>query len=163
MDLIDDSFARLSNVVRNKGRAVSIRVDEVAGVSGWVRPHDHVDVLYTGPDRRTKELATNTIHEDVIVLATGPIAGSTNVIGLKEEDRKYTTVTLHALPREAEILALASRSGTLSLCLRNPDDTTTRERESRATLRDLTSAKTRKKLLEERKKVFRILRPSSIK
>ncbi|MBN2497991.1 MAG: Flp pilus assembly protein CpaB [Deltaproteobacteria bacterium] len=156
----EGAFERLSHVVRKHGRAVSIQVDGAAGVAGWIRPDDHVDVLHTGADPRTKQLATGTLLEDVIVLATGRISGATNPSQLEKNEREYATVTLLVLPEEAEILALASRSGTLSLALRNPEDASKREKRSRATLQDLSSDEKRKQRLLERRKLLQLIRPA---
>jgi len=90
----------------------------------------------------------------VIVLATGRITGTTNVSQIKEDQRKYTTVTLVVLPEEVEILALASSQGVLSLSLRNPEDSGTRGKDTKATLKDLKSEKKRKDLLRKRRRSF---------
>ncbi len=149
---MENSHIRLSSDVRKKGRAVSIKVDEATGVAGLIRTNDHVDVLRTYSDPRTKKMVCTTLLEDVIVLATGEITGKTNLSQIKEDQRKYSTVTLIVLPEEAEILALASSQGVLSLALRNPEDSSTRGKGSKATLKDLKSEKKRKNLKRKRLK-----------
>ena len=52
---------------------------------------------------------------------------------VSDEDKKYTHIALLVLPEEAEILALAAESGTLSLTLRNPNDTADEKRDNKVT------------------------------
>jgi len=89
-------------------------------VDQLIRPNDHVDIVGTFRDSEGKELIATTVLQNIIVLATGRTTGTS--VTVADEDKKYSHVALLVLPEEAEILALAEESGTLSLTLRNPKD-----------------------------------------
>ncbi len=72
----EGTFERLSNIVRKAGRAISIGISGAEAVAGWVRPNDHIDILGTFEDPKTESLVTVTLMQNVIVLATGSITGS---------------------------------------------------------------------------------------
>lgn len=117
----------LSEGIPTKARAIAIEVQDKSSVAQWVRPNDHVDVVGSFRDPESHEMVTVTLLENLIVLATGKITGMT--VYASEEDKKYQHVVLLTLPEEAEILALAQESGTLTLTLRNPRDLETGDEE----------------------------------
>jgi len=103
-------------------RAVSIRVDDVVAVAGFVGPGTRVDVLLTGiPSAGVQgsEMITKTILENVQVLAAGqkiqPDAQGT--------PEKVNVVTLLCNIEDASKLTLGSSEGRIQLVLRNPTDT----------------------------------------
>jgi len=101
-------------------RAMSVRVDEVVGVAGFVVPGTHVDVIatLTGTDRAM----TRTVVSNVLVLT----AGTRYDQDAMRKDAKpipTTVVTLAVLPEDAERVALAQTEGKIMLSLRNPLDT----------------------------------------
>lgn len=120
---------RLAQVVSPKGRAVSVRVSPESAVHHWIRPSDRVDVLATFRDPTGNENVTMTLLENVIVLATGQITGST----LNPGDRAYNTLTLQVVPEAAEMLVLAQELGNLYFTLRNPEDAEMQEVQKQAT------------------------------
>jgi pilus assembly protein CpaB len=101
-------------------RAVSVAVDQVVGVAGFVTPSTRVDVLLTLNDiQGTKEPATRVIMQNVKTLAAGQSIQ-------QDKDGKPQTVpviTLLVTPEQAETLALASSQGRIQLALRNMLDT----------------------------------------
>ena len=100
-------------------RAVSVEVDEVIGVAGFVLPGTRVDVLATvmpGTDRR--ETTTRTILQNVRALA----ADQKYQQDMEGEPQYVTVVTLLVTPDEAEALTLASTEGRIQLALRNTLD-----------------------------------------
>jgi pilus assembly protein CpaB len=108
----------LSMLIRPEMRAVSIEVNQVSGVSGFVLPGDRVDVLSTlDPRRDGQEAFTSTLLQSVEVLAAGQKTQ-------QGETRPMTvqSVTLLVDPRGAEMLAHAQNQGELHLVLRNPED-----------------------------------------
>ncbi len=113
---------RLSTRVIKKARAFTIDAKGSAAVGGWVRPNDHVDVVGTFKDPNSGEQVALTLLQNVIVLATGKITGTTNVNLVPENQREYANVSLLVVPEEVEILLLAQELGTLGLSLRNEDD-----------------------------------------
>ena len=125
---------KLSDTISKELRAISISVDNVASVSGLVRPDDRVDIIGTFSVPSTSmlgemETVTMTILQDVSVLATGarmgrragPVKGSSQAA----TQRGFTTITLEVSPREVELLAfLEASKGRITLALRNPTDGT---------------------------------------
>jgi pilus assembly protein CpaB len=100
-------------------RAVSVAVDQVVGVAGFVLPSTRVDVLLTLTDQSSKEPATRVIMQNVKTLAAGQSIQ-------QDKDGKAQSVpviTLLVTPEQAETLALAANQGRIQLALRNSMDT----------------------------------------
>ena len=100
-------------------RAVSVAVDQVVGVAGFVLPSTRVDVLLTLTDQSSKEPATRVIMQNVKTLAAGQSIQ-------QDKDGKAQSVpviTLLVTPEQAETLALAANQGRIQLALRNSLDT----------------------------------------
>jgi pilus assembly protein CpaB len=100
-------------------RALSIRVNEVVGVAGFVVPGTHVDVLVTLPEGQADSM-TRVVVSDVQVLTAGTRYD-------QEKSRNgqpipTSVVTLLLQPIDAERVTLASQRGSLMLTLRNPLD-----------------------------------------
>jgi len=151
-------FEKLSTVVLRRFRAINIPVTENQSVGGWVRPNDHVDVLGTFRNPDTRELETITLMQNILVLATGKITGSTNINLVPENQRKYSTVSILVLPEEAEIVALAGEMGKLSMSLRNPEDIQVDGERTRATLNTLITGERTKKLQATRARFIEVLK-----
>ena len=115
----------LSHDVKRLMRAVSINVGPAAGVSGMVRPNDHVDVIGTFAfSTDPKDVATLTMLQDVLVLATGRETAKSRDMERSIGRDSYSLVTLEVSPREAEMIAFAEQmKGRLTLTLRNKNDT----------------------------------------
>jgi pilus assembly protein CpaB len=101
-------------------RAFAIEVNEQTGVSGFILPDHHVDVLQDLRDQRGggRSAGARTILQDVLVLAVGQVL-------TRPEDKSIVvrTVTLAVTPRQAETLAGARSRGPLTLALRGLNDT----------------------------------------
>ena len=65
--------AGLSGILEDGKRALTVKVDEVAGVAGFIHPGDHVDVLVDLPLKEQSEHYSKTILHDISVLTTGQI------------------------------------------------------------------------------------------
>jgi pilus assembly protein CpaB len=100
-------------------RAVSVRVNEVVSVAGFVQPGTRVDVLLTGNPGGGNEPQTTTVLENVAVLATGQRL-ERNAAG---EASSAPVITLLVSPDDAQKLTLAGNQGRIQLTLRNPVDT----------------------------------------
>src|ERR1700675_2300618 len=100
-------------------RAVSVPVDEVSDVAGFVLPHTRVDVLVAtqGGEGASDKAFSKVILQNVEVLAVAQ-----EVEQKKDEPEIVKVVTLLVTPQESERLALASHSGTLRLAMRNYND-----------------------------------------
>ncbi|HYL12100.1 MAG TPA: Flp pilus assembly protein CpaB [Terriglobales bacterium] len=100
-------------------RAVSVRVNEVVSVAGFVMPGTRVDVLLTGNPLGSSESQTTTVLENIAVLAAGQKL-ERNSAG---EPQTVPVITLLVSPEDAQKLTLASQEGKIQLALRNPLDT----------------------------------------
>lgn len=109
----------LSITIPEGMRAVSVEVDEVVGVAGFVLPGTRVDVLVTvmpGNDRR--QTTTRIILQNVRALA----ADQRYQQDIDGEPQYVTVVTLLVTPQQAEELTLAATEGRIQLALRNTLD-----------------------------------------
>ena len=100
-------------------RAVSVRVNEVVSVAGFVTPGTRVDVLLTGSPSGAGEQQTTTVLQNVAVLASGHTLERTST----GEAQNTAVITLLVTPDDAQRLTLAAKEGTIQLALRNPLDT----------------------------------------
>jgi pilus assembly protein CpaB len=115
-----EAGAGLPPVIPPGYRAVSVRVNEVIGVAGYVLPGTHVDVVVTvSPTSQQVDMTSKVILTNVQVLAAG-----TKIDRATDKDKPIpvTVVTLLVSPEEAERLTLASSEGKIQLALRNPLD-----------------------------------------
>jgi pilus assembly protein CpaB len=104
-------------------RAVSVKVNEVIGVAGFVVPGTRVDVMVTLTNRQAQqqESVTRVVVSNVQVLTAGTRYDQENA-----KDGKpipSTVVTLLVSPEDGERIALAQSEGQIMLTLRNPLDT----------------------------------------
>lgn len=113
----------LAAVVAENMRAVSVRVDDVVGVAGFVLPGNYVDVV--SAYREGTESLSETVVQNVRVLAVDQTASSD-----KNEPVIVRAVTLEVTPDDAEKLVLAKQRGAIQLALRNPLDTEVQERKA---------------------------------
>lgn len=126
-----DGRAALSNLLEPGMRAVSIRVDDITGVAGFVTPGDRVDVLLTRqkttvdqPNSElttaatpTSELASEVILENVKILTTDQSADQSAT-----QATVARAVTVEVNSDDAQKVALAQQMGTLYLLLRSAGD-----------------------------------------
>jgi pilus assembly protein CpaB len=116
----EEAGAGLTPVIPPGLRAVSVRVNEVIGVAGYVLPGTRVDIVATvSPSRNAQDMTAKVILTDVQVVAAG-----TKIERNTENDKPMpvNVVTLLVNPEEAERLTLASNEGKIQLALRNPLD-----------------------------------------
>ncbi len=114
-----EAGAGLAVVIPEGQRALSVRVDDVVAVAGFVVPGTIVDVLVTGDVPGGNNTITKVVLEKIRVLAAGQKV---------EQDREgkpqtVTVVTLLVDPEQANKLTLASTEGKIHLALRNTIDT----------------------------------------
>jgi pilus assembly protein CpaB len=104
-------------------RAMSVKVDKVIGISGFIQPNNRVDVLVTTTHKvggSAPVSITKTVLENILVLATGQQMGNDDK---QQKSKGVGVITLEVTPEEGEKLALATNSGTIQLALRNFADT----------------------------------------
>jgi pilus assembly protein CpaB len=117
-----EAGAGLPPVIPEGMRAVSVRVNDVIGVAGYVLPGNRVDVLVTvSPTNQQTDMTTKLILPNVQVLTSG-----TKIERDVEKDKpvSVSVVTLLVDPEQAERLTLAATEGKIQLALRNPMDKT---------------------------------------
>ena len=116
-----EAGAGLPPIIPHGKRAVSVRVNEVIGVAGYVLPGTHVDVVATAnPSSRSEDITTKVVLSNVEVLAAGTRLEQDTPDG---KPMQVTVVTMLVTPEESERLTLASTEGKIQLSLRNPMDT----------------------------------------
>ena len=95
--------------------AVTVRVDDVSGVAGFINPGDRVDLLVEMPAPEGKEHFSKILLQNLKVLSKGQIWVQTD----EKKPKMENTVTLELTPEEAEIINLATNQGKIRLALRN--------------------------------------------
>lgn len=127
--------ATLSAVLGEGMKAVSIRVNDVLGVAGFVFPGDRVDVLLTRTERNAEgsdQSFVDVLLQSMKVLAVDQVADES-----KDSPTVVKSVTLEASTKDAQKLTLAAGAGQLSLALRQAA-ASKGETTERVTLSDLT-------------------------
>lgn len=103
----------LSYTLEEGQRAISVQVDDVSGVAGFIEKGDYVDVIATVLKYDETGLGTSVstcLVENLLVLEVGA--------KLSDETQSYTTVTLSATTEEALKINYATSNGKLRLVLR---------------------------------------------
>jgi pilus assembly protein CpaB len=102
-------------------RAVSVQVDEVSDIAGFILPHTHVDILVAlanqGGGSGSDKPFSKIVLQNVEVLAVAQ-----EIEQKKDEPELVKVVTVLVTPQDAERLALATREGVLHLAMRNYSD-----------------------------------------
>ena len=104
----------LAALVGQNMRAISVRVNDVVGVAGFLLPGNRVDILATRKDSN-RRVITETILQNIKVLAVDQTSRTEN-----NDPVIVRSVTLEMKPAQAEILVKARGEGTVQLTLRNP-------------------------------------------
>ena len=116
-----EAGAGLPPVIPEGMRAISVKVNEVVGVAGFVVPGTIVDLLVTvRPTAGQDDPMTRTVVSKVQVLTAGTKFDQEK--SKNGEPIPTSVVTLAVLPEDAERIALASNEGKITLALRNPLD-----------------------------------------
>jgi len=118
--LVSERFAAhergstLAALIDKEMRAITVRVDDVIGVAGFLLPGNTVDILAA---RKVDQRAvTETILRNIKVLAVDQTAAAN-----ENEPVIVRAVTLEMTPEQAEIVVKARTEGTIQLTLRNPE------------------------------------------
>jgi pilus assembly protein CpaB len=118
----EGTSAGLSAVIPEGFRAMTVKVDDAAGISGFIMPGTLVDVVVTIDPREgsgMQDPISKIVLQNIKVLANG------QNIDKPENEREANSVkavTLQVTPEQAEKLALASSEGKLQLVMRNQID-----------------------------------------
>jgi pilus assembly protein CpaB len=106
--------AGLSILLNESKRALTVRVDDVTGVAGFLHPRDRVDVLADMKLKGVDENYSKVILQDITVLSIGQIWQQTE----DDKPKVVNAVTLELTPEQTEIVNLASNEGKIRLALR---------------------------------------------
>lgn len=106
----------LAHTLPNNARAVSVRVNDVSGVGGFILPGSRVDVLVSRK-YAAGQAATETLVNAARVMAVGQETSAE-----KQAPMLVQVVTLELSPPDAERVVQATAEGTINLVLRNPGD-----------------------------------------
>jgi len=136
MFTLEGEGALAAAVAKNK-RAVTVRVDDVVGVAGFLLPGNRVDVVATRKDDRTTAITSETILSNIKVLAVDQTTAANS-----NEPVVVRAVTLEVTPGEAEILLQGKAAGTIQLALRNPSDDSDARRRPKVEAAPVVKAKT---------------------
>jgi pilus assembly protein CpaB len=107
----------LAALIRPDMRAMTVRVDDVVGVAGFLLPGNRVDVVAARKVQGSDRAITETILFDINVLAVDQTSSQD-----KNEPVVVRAVTLEMTPQQAEVLVRAREEGRIQLTLRNPSD-----------------------------------------
>jgi pilus assembly protein CpaB len=119
----DKDSGGLSPLIPEGYRAMTVKVDDVMGISGFIMPGTLVDVVVVIEPPQQGGMGANPISK--IVLQNIKVLANGQNIDKPEDERKVEevrAVTLQVTPEQAEILALASTEGKLRLVMRNSTD-----------------------------------------
>lgn len=108
-----------SGMVPKGSRALTVRVDEINSISGFLQPQDRIDLLMTYGSGTSNVVFP--LLQEMIVIATGV---QTQVVknGDLASKRAFSTITINVTPEEAQKITLAQKIGKLTAVLRNPED-----------------------------------------
>ena len=116
--------AGLPAVIPEGYRAMTVKVDDVVGVSGFVMPGSYVDVVAVivppaQPSGSTQGPISKIVLQNIKVLASGAKIDSPED---QRQPSEVKAVTLQVTPEQAEKLVLAANEGKLQLVMRNYSD-----------------------------------------
>jgi len=117
-----DAGAGLPSAIPPGMRAMSVKVNDVIGVAGFLDPGTRVDLMVT--IRKKDESTSRTVVSNVQILTAGTRADQERPRDAKASPPSAPVVTLLVSPEDAERIALAQAEGQIMLSLRNPLDTT---------------------------------------
>lgn len=124
----------LAGVTPSGKRAISIVVDNIASLSGMVKPGDYVDVLATiqipapGADGQVvNQMVVVPLFQNILVLAVGSDTGGASLGGSRYAEKDSSSggnilITLALGPQEANLVAFVQEQGKIRLTMRSPAD-----------------------------------------
>ncbi len=110
--------AGLDSVIKDGRRAITVKVNEVVGVAGFLAPGSYVDLMVNIREEQREAAVSKIVLERIMVLAVAQEANRPD----ETKPKVVNAVTLEVTPEEAEKIDLARNIGTLSLVLRNQVD-----------------------------------------
>lgn len=99
-------------------RAMTVRVDEINSISGFLQPGDRIDLLLAVNEHQGETI--RPIIQNLSVIATGVQTMVDK--SYSGGQRVFSTITVEVSPSQAQIITLSQQIGRLTALLRNPDD-----------------------------------------
>ena len=99
-------------------RALTVRVDEINAISGFLQPGDRVDLLLGHGSGNEHRIVPLIQRLDVIATGVQTLVDKAGTAG----QRSFSTITVQVSPEEAQRITLAQQIGKLTAVLRNPED-----------------------------------------
>ena len=115
-----DGAGGLPTAIPRGMRAISVKVNDVIGVAGFVEPGCRVDLMVTM--RQREDSVTRTVARNVQVMTAGTRQDQQKPVLETKAAAPSNVVTLMVTPDDAERIALAQSEGQIMLILRNPLD-----------------------------------------
>jgi len=110
-----------SGKVQSGLRAMTVRVDEINSISGFLQPKDRIDLLLSYGSGVSQQIFP--IIQNLAVIATG-VQTLVDKNG-SHSQRSFNTITVEVSPSQAKKITLAQQVGKLTAMLRNPEDDST--------------------------------------
>lgn len=131
--------ASLSTMLEHGKKAISIRVNEVVGVSGFVLPGDRIDIILTRTlgDAKAGKGSEAQSYSDLLLQNMRVLAIDQTADPKQEAPKLARTITLEASMEEAQKITLAGEIGSLSVVLRENSSFATIADPRRYTISDL--------------------------
>lgn len=107
----------LAALISKDNRAITVRVDDVVGLAGFLMPGNRVDVIGIRPIGNTRRVEASTVMKDVMVLAVDQ-----DISPDEAKPKVVRAVTLEMLPESTLKVLKAANEGKIQLVLRNPAD-----------------------------------------
>lgn len=99
-------------------RAMTVRVDEVNSISGFLQPKDKVDLLLSYGTGAAQQIFPLIQRLDVIATGVQTLVDKSS----SGRTRSFSTITVHVSPEDGQKITLAQQVGKLTAMLRNPED-----------------------------------------
>ncbi len=99
-------------------RAMTVRVDEINSISGFLQPNDKVDLLLSYGSGGSYRIFPLIQQLDVIATGVQTLVDKSS----SGSPRAFSTITVHVTPTDGQKITLAQQVGKLTAMLRNPDD-----------------------------------------
>ena len=126
IDVEEAPQAELTDLIGEDSRAVTLPVDTVSSVCGFIRPGSRVDIVLTATESRLGLPPQTPDGEDrvvsMVIMQNVPVIATDRAFRLGEEAEGYGTITLNVPTRAALTLVQARTMGTLTYLLRNVRD-----------------------------------------
>ncbi len=99
-------------------RAMTVRVDEINSISGFLQPKDRIDLLFSYGSASSQQIYPLIQNLDVIATGLQTLIDKSAQNGR----RSFNTITVQVSPEQAQKITLSQQIGKITAMLRNPED-----------------------------------------